>query len=67
MFVRNVGEQYDLVQPQLSELRRNTVLRQLTQPPRHTACTNKRASRISSAEPGERWLYCYMDDAYTDY
>jgi Zn-finger in ubiquitin-hydrolases and other protein len=22
---------------------------------------------IASAEPGERWLYCYPDDAYTDY
>jgi uncharacterized UBP type Zn finger protein len=22
---------------------------------------------IASAEPGERWLYCYKDDASTDY
>ena len=22
---------------------------------------------IASAEPGERWLYCYSDDAYIDY
>jgi len=22
---------------------------------------------ISSAEPDERWLYCYPDDAFTDY
>jgi hypothetical protein len=22
---------------------------------------------IASAEPGERWLYCYPDDAYTEY
>lgn len=22
---------------------------------------------IASAEPGERWLYCYVDDAMTDY
>jgi hypothetical protein len=22
---------------------------------------------IASAEPGERWLYCYPDDAYADY
>jgi len=37
---------------------------------------NKHASRhakesghpvISSAEPGERWLYCYPDDAYANY
>ena len=22
---------------------------------------------VSSAEPGERWLYCFRDDAYLDY
>ncbi|MES1980836.1 MAG: UBP-type zinc finger domain-containing protein [Pseudomonadota bacterium] len=22
---------------------------------------------ISSAEPGERWLYCYPDDTYAEY
>ncbi len=22
---------------------------------------------IASAEPGERWLYCYPDDAFEDY
>jgi Zn-finger in ubiquitin-hydrolases and other protein len=22
---------------------------------------------IASAEPGERWLYCYPDDAYSEY
>lgn len=22
---------------------------------------------IASAEPGERWLYCYPDDAFLDY
>jgi len=22
---------------------------------------------ISSAEPGERWLYCYPDDGFTEY
>ena len=22
---------------------------------------------IASAEPGERWLYCYSDDAYAEY
>lgn len=22
---------------------------------------------ITSAEPGERWLYCYPDDAYDEY
>jgi hypothetical protein len=22
---------------------------------------------IASAEPGERWMYCYPDDAFTEY
>ena len=22
---------------------------------------------VSSAEPGERWLYCYIDDAFAEY
>ncbi|HEY7792229.1 MAG TPA: UBP-type zinc finger domain-containing protein [Vicinamibacterales bacterium] len=22
---------------------------------------------IASAEPGERWLYCYVDEAYAEY
>jgi len=22
---------------------------------------------VASAQPGERWLYCYQDDAFTDY
>lgn len=22
---------------------------------------------VASAEPGERWLYCYADDAYAEY
>jgi len=22
---------------------------------------------VASAEPGERWLYCYPDDAFADY
>ena len=22
---------------------------------------------VASAEPGERWLYCYVDDAFTEY
>jgi hypothetical protein len=27
----------------------------------------KGASVIASAEPGERWLYCYPDDAFAEY
>jgi len=22
---------------------------------------------VASAEPGERWLYCYLDDAFVEY
>jgi hypothetical protein len=38
-------------------------------PNRH-ATTHARASShpvIASAEPGERWLYCYPDDAFAEY
>jgi hypothetical protein len=38
-------------------------------PNRH-ASAHARASGhpvIASAEPGERWLYCYPDDAFTRY
>lgn len=38
-------------------------------PNRH-ASTHARESGhpvIASAEPGERWLYCYADDAFTEY
>ena len=38
-------------------------------PNRH-ASNHARASShpvIASAEPGERWLYCFPDDAYSEY
>jgi hypothetical protein len=38
--------------------------------PNHHASTHARASGhpvISSAEPGERWLYCFPDDDGVDY
>ena len=38
-------------------------------PNRH-ATAHAHASKhpvISSAEPGERWLYCYPDDAFMEY
>lgn len=38
-------------------------------PNRH-ATSHARATQhpvIASAEPGERWLYCYPDEAYTEY
>jgi hypothetical protein len=38
--------------------------------PNHHASKHARASNhpvIASAEPGERWLYCFPDDAFADY
>jgi hypothetical protein len=38
-------------------------------PNRH-ATKHARASRhsvVASAEPGERWLYCYPDDVFAEY
>ena len=38
--------------------------------PNHHATTHARASGhpvIASAEKGERWLYCYPDDLFTEY
>lgn len=38
--------------------------------PNHHASKHARASQhpvISSAEPGERWVYCFPDEAYAEY
>ncbi len=38
--------------------------------PNHHATGHARATGhpvIASAEPGERWLYCYPDDAFAEY
>jgi hypothetical protein len=38
--------------------------------PNQHASKHARASRhpvIASAEPGERWLYCYPDEAFAEY
>lgn len=38
--------------------------------PNQHASKHARASKhpmIASAEPGERWLYCYPDDAFMEY
>lgn len=38
--------------------------------PKRHASAHARVSThpvIASAEPGERWLYCYSDDAMTEY
>ena len=38
-------------------------------PNRHATKHAKESSHpvIASAEPGERWLYCYPDDAFAEY
>ncbi|MGB2714495.1 MAG: UBP-type zinc finger domain-containing protein [Vicinamibacterales bacterium] len=38
-------------------------------PNRHASQHARRSQHpvIASAEPGERWLYCYPDDAMTEY
>jgi hypothetical protein len=38
-------------------------------PNRHASKHARQAQHpvIASAEPGERWLYCYPDDAITEY
>jgi hypothetical protein len=38
-------------------------------PNRHATKHAKATSHpvIASAEPGERWLYCYPDDAFAEY
>ena len=38
--------------------------------PNHHASQHARSSRhpvIASAEPGERWLYCYVDEVFAEY
>ena len=38
--------------------------------PNHHASKHARASThpvVASAEPGERWLYCFPDDAFAEY
>jgi uncharacterized UBP type Zn finger protein len=38
-------------------------------PNRHATKHNRATAHpvIASAEPGERWLYCYPDDAFMEY
>ena len=38
-------------------------------PNRHASAHAKATTHpvIASAEPGERWLYCYPDDAFAEY
>jgi hypothetical protein len=38
-------------------------------PHRHASAHSRASGHpvVASAEPGERWLYCYPDDAYDEY
>jgi len=46
---------------------RLSPLRRLSQPARHVSRPRIGSPAIASAEPGECWLYCYPDDAFTEY
>ena len=51
----------------LPGMRRHPLLRQLAEPARHQARARDAAIPVmASAEPGERWLYCYPDDAFAE-
>ena len=51
----------------LPDVRRDALLRLVTEPPR---VQHARAAAshpvIASAERGERWLYCFPDDAFVE-
>ena len=52
----------------LSVVRRHAVLRFVAESSRVQARARQSTTRsIASAEPGERWLYCYPDDAFAEY
>ena len=51
----------------LPGVRRDALLRQLAEPAREQARAATTHPVIASAEPGERWLYCYPDDAFDEY
>jgi uncharacterized UBP type Zn finger protein len=38
-------------------------------PNRHATAHARRSQHpvVASAEPGERWLYCYVDEGFADY
>ena len=38
-------------------------------PKRHASAHARKSGHpvVASAEPGERWLYCYPDDAFAEY
>ena len=54
--------------PDVPDLRRDSLLRLVAESPRvearHETSTHP---VIASAEPGERWLYCYPDEAFAEY
>ena len=51
----------------LSDVRRHAMLRLVPQQAREPPCGELGASVACSAEPGERWLYCYADDVLGEY
>jgi len=50
------------------DVRRHAVLRLVPEPAREQAPRAPSTHPvIASAEPGERWLYCFPDDAFAEY
>ena len=47
-------------------VRRDAVLRLVAESPRQQTRQDTGHPVIASAEPGERWLYCYPDDAFAE-
>jgi hypothetical protein len=51
----------------LPVMRQHVVLRQLAEQARTKHAHASGHPVIASAEPGERWMYCYPDDAFAEY
>jgi hypothetical protein len=49
------------------DVRRRALLRLVVQPTCVEACRQQRSSGHRGRREGERWLYCYADDAFAEY
>jgi hypothetical protein len=49
------------------DVRQDALLRFLAQPARQQAAHSSGHPVVASAEDGERWLYCFPDDAFVEY
>jgi hypothetical protein len=48
-------------------VRHDALLRRLPESPRECSRAEERAPGDRLGEPGERWLYCYPDEAFAEY